>query len=61
MHLQGVDDPWQQEAKRLLTDYYDAKSATIIEFSGGHHFPTSQVDNDAVVRAIRDIYKNLSG
>lgn len=52
VHVHGLQDPWLPEGRALLTNYYEAEGATVLDFQGGHHVPTAQKDIDKIVRAI---------
>ncbi|KAI9858409.1 MAG: hypothetical protein M1813_007513 [Trichoglossum hirsutum] len=56
VHVHGLQDPWLSEGRALLADYYEAESATVLEFRGSHHVPTAQKDIDEIVGAILVAY-----
>ncbi|KAF2136527.1 uncharacterized protein K452DRAFT_193887, partial [Aplosporella prunicola CBS 121167] len=44
VHVHGRRDPWRPANKQILTRCYDARTATLVEFVGGHHCPRAAAD-----------------
>jgi pimeloyl-ACP methyl ester carboxylesterase len=57
VHAHGLKDPWLSEGRSLLTNCYEARYATLVEFQGGHHIPLARQDIDELSRAIIGAYE----
>lgn len=59
IHVHGSDDPFLPQSKKLLSNVFDARTARLVQFRGGHHFPRSQRDNDKLLKEINGVVNNI--
>lgn len=55
IHVHGLQDPGIHLHRRLLQQYCDPASATVIEWEGTHRVPIKSVDVDRIVDAIDNL------
>ncbi|KAI9683992.1 MAG: hypothetical protein M1822_005819 [Bathelium mastoideum] len=58
IHVHGLSDPGLHLHRKLLHEYCDPTSTTLVEWDGEHRVPIKQADVQKVVDAIRDVVKN---
>lgn len=54
IHVHGLSDPGVHLHRRLTEQYCDEKTATVVEWDGGHRVPLKKTDVD---RIIKEIYR----
>ena len=54
IHVHGMADPGVHLHRRLMEQYCDRKSVTLVEWGGGHRVPLKKTDVD---RIIKEIYR----
>lgn len=54
IHVHGTTDPGLHLHRRLMDQYCDKKSVTLVEWDGGHRVPLKKTDVD---RIIKEIYR----
>jgi len=55
IHVHGLTDPGIHLHRRLLDQYCDPSSVTVIEWDGTHRVPIKKVDVEPIVNAILDV------
>lgn len=57
LHVHGTEDPGLHLHRRLLNQYCEPSSTTVVEWPGNHRVPIKKTDCDPIVAAIMDIAK----
>ena len=60
IHVHGLQDPGFHLHRRLVNDYCEPGSTTLIEWDGNHRIPLKKADVDKVVEAILDVAAKTS-
>jgi len=46
VHVHGLEDPWLEDSRVLLSDCFEFDMARLLEFNGGHHLPREEHENE---------------
>ena len=60
IHVHGLQDPGLHLHRRLVNDYCEPGSTTLIEWDGNHRIPLKKTDVDKVVEAILEVAAKTS-
>lgn len=55
IHVHGLNDQGLHLHRRMLNQYHDPKTSTVIEWDGTHRVPIKKADVEPIVRAIYEI------
>jgi hypothetical protein len=55
IHVHGLQDPGLHLHRRLLTQYCDPETTTLIEWDGTHRVPIKKSDVDPIINALFDV------
>ena len=58
IHVHGLKDPGIHLHRKLLDEYCDPASTTLIEWDGDHRVPIKQADVAKIVDAVRDVVRD---
>ncbi|PSS22193.1 hypothetical protein M430DRAFT_98819 [Amorphotheca resinae ATCC 22711] len=61
LHVIGLEDPWREESRKLMTDYCDPKYAVCLQFGVGHRFPVLKDDTEKVAKEILRLHGETLG
>jgi predicted esterase len=61
LHVIGLEDPWREESRKLMTDYCDPKYAVCLQFGVGHRFPVLKEDTEKVAKEILRLHGETLG
>ncbi|EUC33004.1 hypothetical protein COCCADRAFT_37122 [Bipolaris zeicola 26-R-13] len=59
LHVHGLADPGLELHRKLLNEYCEKGTATLVEWPGAHRVPIKSVDVDPVVAAIYDLAEKV--
>lgn len=57
LHVHGTEDPGLHLHRRLLNQYCEPSTTTVVEWPGNHRVPIKKTDLDPIIEAIIDIAK----
>ncbi|KAF2766320.1 hypothetical protein EJ03DRAFT_180168 [Teratosphaeria nubilosa] len=52
IHVHGLNDPGLHLHRKMLKQYHDPKTSTVLEWDGNHRVPIKKTDVDPIVREI---------
>jgi pimeloyl-ACP methyl ester carboxylesterase len=58
LHVHGLSDPGLHLHRRLLNQYCEPSTTTVVEWEGNHRVPIKKTDVDPIIIAIMDIARN---
>jgi dienelactone hydrolase len=56
LHILGTEDPWKDSSRSLFADYFDPKTAELVELNCGHRLPTKEEDTKKIVDGILKLW-----
>ncbi|KAG0651401.1 Thioesterase FSL2 [Hyphodiscus hymeniophilus] len=61
LHVIGTEDPYRENGMTLFEEYFDPKTASMIEFKVGHRLPVLENDTAKVANEILRMYAEAEG